>query len=122
MVNDWVRGSLRVGTPPEDGDLVVRSLAEAAWGIYCSAEYAEAHGMPIDPQQLSNHPLLGFEGFLADAPAGQWIREHGAKSSPAGQSNNLVNHLQAVKAGIGVVPCRELKETVIWTCGSASPI
>ena len=97
-----VRGSLRVGTPPEDGDLVVRSLAEAAWGIYCSAEYAEAHGMPIDPQQLSNHPLLGFEGFLADAPAGQWIREHGAKSLPAGQSNNLVNHLQAVKAGIGV--------------------
>lgn len=94
--------ALRVGTSPNDADLVARKLAEAAWGIYCSAGYAEAHDMPTLPDHLSAHALLGFEGFLDAAPAGQWLREHGAKALPAGQSNNLVNHLQAVKAGIGV--------------------
>jgi DNA-binding transcriptional LysR family regulator len=94
--------ALRVGSRPEEGDLIVRSLAEAAWGIYCSPQYAALHGFPAEPQDLANHALLGFEGILGQAPSGQWIKKHGAAATPAGQSNNLVNHLQAVKAGIGV--------------------
>ena len=94
--------ALRVGTPPEDGDLIARKLAEAAWGIYCSKSYAAVHGCPSAPADLASHALLSFDGILGDSPAGQWIRRHGASAMPAGQSNNLVNHLQAVKAGIGV--------------------
>jgi DNA-binding transcriptional LysR family regulator len=103
---DLARGeadiAVRVGTRPQEGDLIVRRLAEAAWGLYCSADYAARHGAPSRPDDLARHPVLGFDGILGEAPAGQWIREHAATALPAGQSNNLVNHLQAVKAGIGV--------------------
>lgn len=94
--------ALRVGAPAEGGELIVRKLAEAAWGIYCSKAYATAHGRPAQPCDLGQHTLLGFDGILSDAPAGRWIREHGESALPAGQSNNLVNHLQAVRAGMGV--------------------
>lgn len=94
--------ALRVGFPPEEGDLVARKLADAAWGIYCSKAYADAHGHPSAPGELANHLLLGFDGFLGGAPVGDWLRKYGADALPAGQNNNLVNHLQAVKAGMGV--------------------
>jgi len=94
--------ALRVGTPPEDAELIARKLADAAWGIYCSKAYADRHGCPAEPRELRTHALLGFEGALDSAPAGQWIRRFGADAIPAGQSNNLVNHLNAIKAGLGV--------------------
>lgn len=103
---DLARGeadlALRVGSPPEDGELIARKLADAAWGIYCSEAYAQRHGWPSGADELRDHALLGFEGALDEAPAGRWIRRHGADAVPAGQSNNLVNHLNAIKAGIGV--------------------
>ena len=94
--------ALRVGKRPEDGALVIRSLAEAAWGIYCSTDYAARQGHPSTPHELASHAVLGFDGGLSQTPPGQWVSRFSSAGGFAAQNNNLVNHLQAIKAGIGV--------------------
>lgn len=94
--------ALRAGPKPTDPCLVVRELATAGWAIYCSHDYAKAHGRPKSDRDLASHPLIGLEG-----PPGDWI----PRLAPSGEvvciSNSLANLCAMLKAGMGVsaMPC-----------------
>lgn len=94
--------AIRVGGPATDQELVVRRLASAHWGLYCSTSYAERRGMPENEIDMLGHPLLGFEGALDRAPIGHWLRARAGNAVFASRSNTLLTHLNAIRAGLGV--------------------
>ena len=94
--------AIRVGGPATEQELVVRRLATAHWGVYCSDSYAARRGVPESEADMLQHPLRGFEGQLDRAPVGHWLRTHAGDAMFASRSNTLLTHLNAIRAGLGV--------------------
>jgi DNA-binding transcriptional LysR family regulator len=93
-----IRGT--VGVP--DGNLVGRKLFDADWALYCSRDYAKAHGCPRSADDLPRHAVIGAEGDLAEAPVFAWIDQIVPKAAIQCRSNTVLNLTHATKAGLGV--------------------
>ena len=96
--------AIRVGDPGQEDELVVRRLATAHWGLYCSEAYAQRRGVPADAAALGGHALLGFEGQLDRTAVAAWLRGQTAGAVIATRSNTLHTHLNAIRAGLGIGP------------------
>lgn len=108
---DLARGeadiAVRAGIRPSDESLVARRVARSAWAVYCSREYAAAHGFPRGAAGLIGHPLLAAEPPLSHIPTFAWL-DAVAKGARIQSRSSSLSHLQAtVAAGLGVstLPC-----------------
>ena len=102
---DLARGeadvALRAAPRPDDPELVVRRLGEAAWAVYCSRDYARIHGAPADMTELRDHVVL----VIGD-PSGSRLAD--LAPARAVERRETVNDLCiAARAGLGVIslPC-----------------
>ncbi len=87
----------------QPSNLIARKLRAETWGVYCTHDYAAAHGMPEHESDLPVHPLIETEGSMEHLPPMIWVRQH-AGPSPivAIRCSSLHNVLNAVLAGLGV--------------------
>lgn len=66
--------ALRAGPRPEQPDLVGRRVAEDTWSVYCSRDYAAAHGLPSSAAELAGHAFISAPDDGTDSPMLRWVR------------------------------------------------
>jgi DNA-binding transcriptional LysR family regulator len=92
---------------PMDENLVVRRLASGKWGVYASRTYAAENGLPRNPDELAQHPIIAASGELAPfEPA--FMKQVRAKGGVIRQaSSSIPNIATAVRSGLGCgnLPC-----------------
>lgn len=94
--------ALRTSKQPKGGGLVGRRIADEVWSVYCSREYAAAHGVPRTPDELRNHTILGEGGEIVWAAFGKWLKRHGLEDRVAMHHASAVALMAAVRAGSGL--------------------
>lgn len=99
--------ALRSAERPTGGGLVGRRIADDAWTVYCSRDYAAAHGRPRKPRELHGHPLIGGGGAGVWRVYRAWLEQHGLEGEVAIHHDSPTGLLSAVRSGIGLaaLPC-----------------
>lgn len=99
--------ALRRCNRPEGAGLVARRIADDHWAVYCSRDYAAAHGCPHRRADLIGHPFVGGgeEGIWRIYRT--WLEENGLEGAVAVRHASVTGVLSAVRAGVGlaVLPC-----------------
>jgi DNA-binding transcriptional LysR family regulator len=94
--------ALRSVDQPTGAGLVGRRLANDGWAIYCSRDYAAAHGRPRSRRQLRGHPLIGGGGPGVWRVYSQWLERNGLSDAVTIQHGSTSGLLAAVRAGSGL--------------------
>ncbi|RJF92893.1 LysR family transcriptional regulator [Sphingomonas cavernae] len=99
--------ALRSVERPEGGGLVGRRITIDDWAIYCSRDYAAAHGRPRRRRELAGHPFIGGGGAGVWKIYRAWLEENGLVDAIAMHHDSPTGLLSAVRSGIGlaVLPC-----------------
>jgi DNA-binding transcriptional LysR family regulator len=99
--------ALRSSKGPTDAGLVGRRVANDNWTIYCSRDYAAAHGRPERRRALVGHPFIGGGSPGVWQVYRAWLEANGLTDSVAMQHDSSSGMLSAVRAGFGlaVLPC-----------------
>jgi DNA-binding transcriptional LysR family regulator len=82
--------------------LVGRRIAWDPWTIYCSRDYAEAHGIPRNRHQLKGHVLIGGGGKNIWRYYRAWLQERDLEGAVVMQHATPVGLLSSVRAGLGL--------------------
>lgn len=94
--------ALRAGSRPTELGLVGRRVAYDPWSVYCSRDYARAHGLPASPADMKHHAIVGGGGDAIWTHYRRWLRTHGLEGAVAIHQNTLSGLLAAVRAGVGM--------------------
>ena len=99
--------ALRSSKGPTDAGLVGRRIANDNWTIYCSRDYAAAHGVPHRRRELAGHPFIGGGSPGVWQVYRAWLERNGLTDAVAMQHDSSSGMLSAVRAGFGlaVLPC-----------------
>jgi DNA-binding transcriptional LysR family regulator len=99
--------ALRSSKGPTDAGLVGRRVANDNWTIYCSRDYAAAHGRPQRRRDLAGHPFIGGGSPGVWQVYRAWLDRNGLADAVAMQHDSSSGMLSAVRAGFGlaVLPC-----------------
>ena len=94
-----LRGSLIAGNDP---GLIQKRLPDMRWGFYCSTAYADANGVPGDPQALASHPLATLGGAVVEA-----VRRDAPHAKIVDVTNSIGALGAVLRAGycVGLLPC-----------------
>jgi DNA-binding transcriptional LysR family regulator len=96
------------GSPPGEGDLVARKVAETSFALFCSKAHAKKHR--IGPDRHADpkaHPLLGYGADATWFPGEAWLRERYPNARFVLQANTIPALIAAIHADVGlaVLPC-----------------
>ena len=94
--------ALRMVDRPAGGGLVGRRLTTDNWTIYCSRDYAEAHGRPRRRRELHGHTFIGGGGPGVWMYYRAWLERNGLADSVAMQHATSTGLLAAVRSGVGL--------------------
>jgi DNA-binding transcriptional LysR family regulator len=94
--------AIRAGVMPTGAGIVVRKLADAPWGLYCSKSYASKRGKPSCADELKDHVVIGVDGPLAKMDLFAWFAAASKGARIRNVSTTVGNLASAVKAGNGV--------------------
>ena len=99
--------AVRSSRGPTDAGLVGRRVANDNWTIYCSRDYAAAHGRPERRKALAGHPFIGGGSPGVWQVYRAWLEANGLTGAVAMQHDSSSGMLSAVRAGFGlaVLPC-----------------
>ncbi|MEQ7874003.1 LysR family transcriptional regulator [Sphingomonas sp. ASV193] len=96
--------SIRAGPTPSGAGITIRKLAEDRWSMFCSQTYAARHGTPRSANELTQHIIIGAQGFLAGLAPFRWLARQAPDARSRVAANTIANALAAVGAGHGVGP------------------
>lgn len=91
---------------PSQAALVARRVGTVAIGLYAHRRYAEAHGLPRTPDDLADHPLIGFD---RDEVSRRSVGETGppvTREAFAFRCDSDLAQLAALRSGFGVGGCQ----------------
>lgn len=94
--------ALRAANRPTGGGLVGRRITTDDWTIYCSRDYAAAHGRPRRRRELKDHAFVGGGGPGVWANYRRWLEANGLEGAVAMQHGTSTGLLAAVRAGVGL--------------------
>ncbi|MBI1417874.1 MAG: LysR family transcriptional regulator [Limimaricola sp.] len=94
--------AMRVGAAPTETGLVIRRLLTDSWAVYCSADYAAAHGVPRTPEEFAQHSVLTVSDAFKDLPIVRWVEEVVPDSNIVMRHHDAPGLLSGLKEGIGV--------------------
>ncbi|HET9427195.1 MAG TPA: LysR family transcriptional regulator [Allosphingosinicella sp.] len=94
--------ALRMVDRPTGGGLVGRRLVTDHWTIYCSRDYAAAHGRPRRRRELKGHVFIGGGGPGVWFYYRTWLERNGLADSVAMQHGTSTGLLAAVRSGVGL--------------------
>ncbi len=87
---------------PKDVNMVARRLGQMTLGLYASAGYAKAYGIPAKKNELKEHRVITYSDQLSDLAENQWLLNHSEPSLRSLQSDNTSTRLIATIAGTGI--------------------
>lgn len=94
--------ALRMADRPTGGGLVGRRVCTDHWTIYCSRDYAAAHGRPCRRRELKGHAFIGGGGPGVWMYYRRWLEANGLLDAVAMQHGTSTGLLAAVRAGVGL--------------------
>lgn len=94
--------ALRSCGSPTGGGLVGRRVAYDAWTIYCSRDYAAAHGQPRSRKELHGHGFIGGGGDGVWHLYRAWLNDNGLGDAVTMHYDTAVGLLTGVRAGLGL--------------------
>lgn len=86
---------------PNGAGLVGRRIADDAWTLYCSKDYADRHGAPHSRDELSTHYFVGGGGAIWP-PYQAWLHAHGLEDMVVTRYDTTAGLLAGVRSGIGL--------------------
>lgn len=90
-------------TRPSAGDLFGRKIADIRWGVFASAGYVKANGLPKRVDDLAKHAVIGWSDSAPQTRAAAWLLKHVPPSAISFRSSTLLNQYIAAKDGLGIV-------------------
>ncbi len=94
--------ALRAGSMPTETGLVMRRLMTDGWSVYCSRDYAAAHGVPQTPADLAHHSVLTFFDTHDDLPIVRWMAGAVPEACIVLRPQDIPGLLAGLKEGVGV--------------------
>ena len=93
-------GDLGAGT-------VGRRLGDDDWTLYCSRDYAAAHGVPTTRAQLKKHAFIGGGGPKLWRSYSAWLHDLGLDDRVVMHHASAMGMMSAIRSGLGiaVLPC-----------------
>ncbi|MBM3569751.1 MAG: LysR family transcriptional regulator [Alphaproteobacteria bacterium] len=93
---------------PREPDLIAKRVGLLVSGLYASADYVKAHGVPRRMSDLKRHRFVGQDhhGATMISPQARWLGRQIGDRPLAFASNSLVAQYRAIRLGwgIGLVP------------------
>lgn len=91
----------------EQHEVVVRHVADLAFGLYAGRGYLDLHGIPDFDNGCAGHVVIALQQDLALVPEGKRLAQVAPLAKVALRSNSRDIHLQAVRTGYGMsfLPC-----------------
>jgi DNA-binding transcriptional LysR family regulator len=91
----------------EQHEVVVRHVADMAFGLYASRSYLERRGMPDFNDGCAAHAVIALQQDLALVPEAKRLAQVAPRATVALRSNSRAVHVQAVQTGYGLafLPC-----------------
>jgi DNA-binding transcriptional LysR family regulator len=86
---------------PTGAGLVGRRIADDAWTLYCSKDYAVRHGAPRSRDELATHCFVGGGGAIWP-PYQAWLHAHGLQDMVVTRYDTTAGLLAGVRSGIGI--------------------
>ncbi len=94
--------AVRVGGANSNG-LVRRHIGKVHYSIFGSTDYLEKNGEPKTLDDLRQHAIIGSSGAAADFRQVKLLLDMSEGGSAKFATDNLINHLAAVKSGLGLM-------------------
>ena len=85
-----------------DDELVGRKIADSIWAVYASRAYLQGRKPPRSVEELSQHPLVAFDGTMTNHRASKWLAEVAPEATIAARNNSVLGLVYAVKSGLGL--------------------
>lgn len=87
--------------------VVGRRICIDDWTLYCSRDYAAAHGVPHTRADLKSHAIIGGGGGKLWVHYEAWLRSLGLEGQVAMHHASSMGLLSGVRSGLGlaVLPC-----------------
>jgi DNA-binding transcriptional LysR family regulator len=99
--------ALRSAQSDPGSGLVGRRLCDDDWTLYCSKDYATAHGVPTTREQLRKHAFIGGGGPKLWRAYSAWLRDLGLDDRVIMHHASAMGMMSAIRSGLGiaVLPC-----------------
>ena len=85
-----------------DDELVGRKIADSIWAVYASRAYLQGRKPPRSVEELSQHPLVAFDGTMTNHRASKWLTEVAPQATIVARNNSVLGLVYAVKSGLGL--------------------
>ena len=86
----------------EQADLTVRRIGVFGFGLYASADYLDARGMPAFDHLGAGHEVILTQPELMAGPEMAWVTATLPRAAPALRTNSRYVHRAAALAGMGI--------------------
>lgn len=86
---------------PSEGNYRMRKIGEIRFGLYASPEYVERNGVPVHPQDLHRHRVIGWTEDLHFLSMATWLESVCPGVQPALRLTSLGAQLSAARNGAG---------------------
>jgi DNA-binding transcriptional LysR family regulator len=82
-------------------------LGDDEWTLYCSRDYAAAHGVPTTQAQLKKHAFIGGGGPKLWRAYSAWLEDLGLNDRVIMHHASAMGMMSAIRSGLGiaVLPC-----------------
>lgn len=94
--------AIRAGAAPDQPDNVVQPFVKQRIGLYASAGYAAAYGIPDGIEDFAGHRFVGLDNENSRAPFSRWMRAHVPEAAITFRATNGFSTQEAVLAGAGI--------------------
>lgn len=99
--------ALRSAREDPGAGIVGRRLCDDHWTLYCSREYAAAHGVPTTRSELRKHSFIGGGGPKLWRAYSAWLHDLGLDDRVIMHHASAMGLMSAIRSGLGiaVLPC-----------------
>lgn len=87
---------------PDQGSYLQRRLGQIPFGLYASKTYVARYGVPVRPEDLCGHRVIGWAADLHYLTMAIWLETLYPGFHPILRLSSLSAQLSAVKQGIGL--------------------
>jgi DNA-binding transcriptional LysR family regulator len=94
--------ALRAAKGSADSSLVGRRIGHDYWTIYCSRDYAAAHGLPRRRRDLAGHSFIGGGSPMVWHHWREWLERNNFADRVAVHHGTSTGLLAAARAGLGL--------------------
>jgi DNA-binding transcriptional LysR family regulator len=94
--------ALRSATGDLGSGIVGRRLGEDEWTLYCSRDYAAAHGVPTTQAELKKHAFIGGGGPKLWRAYSAWLHDLGLDDRVIMHHASAMGMMSAIRSGLGI--------------------